>query len=59
MSICGCAGDRRVVVGVYVDDLVITSGNNSDNDMFMADMPAMFKMSDLGFLHYYLGLEVT
>ena len=42
-----------------MDDLVITSGNNSDNDMFMADMPAMFKMSDLGFLHYYLGLEVT
>ena len=49
------AGD----VGVYVDDLAITSGNNGDIDMFMVEMPAMFKMSDLGFLHYYLGLEVT
>jgi len=53
------AGDRRVVVGVYVDNLAITGGNNGDIDMFMAEMPAMFKMSDLGFLHYYLSLEVT
>ena len=42
-----------------MDDLAITGGNNGDIDMFMAEMPAMFKMSDLGFLHYYLSLEVT
>ena len=50
---------RRLVVGVYVDDLVITGGNQADIDVFKAEMQATFKMSDLGLLHYYLGLEVA
>jgi hypothetical protein len=46
-------------VGVYVDDLVITGANNVDINTFKAEMQATFKMSDLGLLHYYLGLEVS
>jgi hypothetical protein len=46
-------------VGVYVDDLVITGENSHDIDLFKKEMKATFKMSDLGLLHYYLGLEVT
>jgi transposase InsO family protein len=53
------SGDRRLVVGVYVDDLVITGGNNDDISKFKEEMKSKFQMSDLGFLHYYLGLEVT
>jgi hypothetical protein len=53
------AGARRLVVGVYVDDLVITGGNDRDIAAFKEEMKAKFKMSDLGLLHYYLGLEVT
>jgi hypothetical protein len=53
------AGARRLVVGVYVDDLVITGGNDTDITAFKEEMKANFKMSDLGLLHYYLGLEVT
>jgi hypothetical protein len=53
------AGARRLVVGVYVDDLVITSGNDNDITVFKVEMKANFKISDLGLLHYYLGLEVT
>ncbi|XP_034593709.1 uncharacterized mitochondrial protein AtMg00810-like [Setaria viridis] len=56
--LCGM-GDRLLVVGVYVDDLVITGANNVDIDTFKAEMQAMFKMSDLGLLHYYLGPEVS
>jgi hypothetical protein len=52
-------GDRRLVVGVYVDDLVITGGDNTDISKFKEEMKAMFKMSDLGLLHYYLGLEMS
>ena len=52
-------GDRRLVVGMYVDDLVITGASNVDIDTFKAEMQATFKMSDLGLLHYYLGLEVS
>ncbi|XP_066392468.1 uncharacterized mitochondrial protein AtMg00810-like [Miscanthus floridulus] len=33
--------------------------NNIDLDMFKAEMQATFKMSNLGLLHYYLGLEVS
>jgi hypothetical protein len=52
-------GTHRLVVGVYVDDLVITGGNSQDIELFKEEMKATFKMSDLGLLHYYPGLEVT
>ena len=52
-------GDRRLVVGVYVDDLVITGGNDDDISAFKEEMKSKFQMSDLGLLHYYLGLKVT
>jgi len=46
-------------VGVYVDDLVITGGDTGDIDKFKSQMKGTFQMSDLGLLHYYLGLEVS
>ena len=52
-------GARRLVVGVYVDDLIIAGGNQVDIDTFKDQMKATFKMSDLGLLHYYLGLEMS
>lgn len=53
------ANARRLVVGVYVDDLVITGGNHSELDQFKKEMRETFQMSDLGLLRYYLGLEVS
>jgi histone deacetylase 1/2 len=52
-------GSHRLIVGMYVDDLVITGASTHDIDLFKKEMKATFKMSDLGLLHYYLGLEVT
>jgi len=52
-------GARRLIVGVYVDDLVITGGDPRDISTFKEEMKATFKMSDLGLLRYYLGQEVT
>ncbi|XP_066341837.1 uncharacterized mitochondrial protein AtMg00810-like [Miscanthus floridulus] len=49
---------RCLIVGVYVDDLVIIGGDPHDISTFKEEMKATFKMSDLGLLHYYLGLEV-
>ncbi|XP_066323684.1 uncharacterized protein [Miscanthus floridulus] len=48
----------RVVVGVYVDDLIITGARAADVDSFKEQMRRMFKMSDLGLMSFYLGLEV-
>jgi hypothetical protein len=47
----------QLVVGVYVDDLIIT-GSDCDIRSFKEEMEAAFKMSDLGLLHYYLIIEV-
>jgi hypothetical protein len=51
-------GGVRLVVGVYVNDLVITCNNMSEILKFKKEMTKMFSMSDLGLLHYYLGIEV-
>jgi hypothetical protein len=50
--------DSFLLVGVYVDDLVITGSKTSDVVGFKAQMKQMFEMSDLGLLIYYLGIEV-
>jgi hypothetical protein len=55
---CRGGGIERLVVGVYVDDLVITGPNSSSIQKFKAEMTKVFKMSDLGLLSYYLGIEV-
>ena len=51
-------GEQRLIVGVYVDDLIITGGNMEVLGRFKSEMPKNFKMSDLGVLSYYLGIEV-
>jgi hypothetical protein len=50
--------DSVLVVGVYVDDLVITGGNSQAIENFKNQMKARFSMTDLGLLSYYLGIEV-
>jgi hypothetical protein len=48
----------QLVVGVYVDDLIITSSDRDNIRSFKEEMVVAFKMSDLGLLNYYLGIEV-
>ena len=48
----------RLLVAVYVDDLLITGSNIDDIQEFKKEMSAKFEMSDLGLLHCYLGIEV-
>jgi hypothetical protein len=49
---------ERLIVGVYVDDLLITGTSIKSIGRFKQEMAAMFKMSDLGLLTYYLGIQV-
>jgi hypothetical protein len=46
------------VLGVYVDDPVITGSDRDNIKSFKEEMAAVFKMSNLGLLHYYLSIEV-
>jgi hypothetical protein len=51
-------GGNALLVGVYVDDLVITGTKDAEVAAFMEEMKATFQMSDLGLLFFYLGIEV-
>ena len=49
---------NALLVGVYVDDLVITDTKEVEVQAFKEEMKATFQMSDLGLLSFYLGIEV-
>jgi hypothetical protein len=51
-------GVNTLLVGVYVDDLVITGSKDAKVAAFKEEMKAAFQMSDLGLLSFYLGIEV-
>jgi hypothetical protein len=53
-----CNGDERLLLGVYVDDLIVTGSSTGAINSFKEQMKASFSMSDLGLLSYYLGIEV-
>ena len=53
------SGTSLLIVGVYVDDLVITGADTAEIISFKQQMTGMFRMSDLGMLSYYLGIEVS
>jgi hypothetical protein len=49
---------RPLVVGVYVDNLLIASPMNNDIDKFKQERRERFRINDLGLLSYYLSIEV-
>jgi hypothetical protein len=51
-------GDDIQLVGVYVDDLVITGSSLAAVEEFKEKMKRVFLMSDLRLLSFYLGIEV-
>jgi hypothetical protein len=50
--------EHRLIVGVYVDDLIIIRANMQVVSDFKKEMSKSFKMSDLGTLSYYPGIKV-
>jgi hypothetical protein len=50
-------GGNVLLVGIYVDDLVITGTKDAEVAAFKEEK-ATFQMSDLGPLSFYLGIEV-
>ncbi|GJZ39769.1 zinc finger, CCHC-type containing protein [Tanacetum coccineum] len=63
-----CAQDQAVyklqsknttlIIGVYVDDIIVTGSSEKQIQEFKVRMNSIFEMSDLGKLNYYLGIEV-
>ena len=51
-------GGKMPIVCLYVDDLIYTGSNTAMFESFKKSMMAEFEMSDLGMMHYFLGIEV-
>ena len=51
-------GKDRLLVGIYVDDLLITGADEEEIARFKLQMKELFKMDDLGLLSCNLGIEV-
>jgi hypothetical protein len=51
-------GGNTLLMGVYVNDSVITGTKDAEVTAFKEEMKATFQMSDLGLLSFYLGIKV-
>jgi hypothetical protein len=47
-----------LIVALYVDDLILIGSNAEMIEEFKKDMVNKYEMSDMGLLHYFLGIEV-
>eukprot|EP00253_Pinus_taeda_P015766 PITA_15766 len=52
-------GKTVVYFMVYVDGILITGNNESYIASIKKELGKSFAMTDLGYVHYYLGIEVT
>lgn len=52
-------GKTIVYLVVYVDDLLMTGNNERYIASIKKELGKSFEMTDLGYVHYYLGIEVT
>ena len=50
--------ERKLWVGVYVDDLIITGSNSEEIESFKISMKTKFEMTDFSLLNSYLGIQV-
>ncbi|KAJ7978471.1 Retrovirus-related Pol polyprotein from transposon TNT 1-94 [Quillaja saponaria] len=50
---------KMLIVCLYVDDLIFTGNDNVMFEEFKKSMMVEFEMSDLGMMHYFLGIEVV
>ena len=50
--------EHKLLVGFYVDDLIITGSNIEEIEGYKSSMKTKFEMTDFSFLNSYLGIKV-
>lgn len=54
-----CKGTSDIlIVALYVDDLIFTGSSEKMVEDFKNEMMKKYEMSDMGLLHYFLGIEI-
>jgi hypothetical protein len=51
-------GTHLIILVLYVDDLILTGSDSKLLNHVKTNLKKKFEMTDLGFLHYFLGLQV-
>ena len=51
-------GRSRLLLGVYIDDIIVMGADTEEIARFKRQMMDKFRMSDLGLFRLYLGIEV-
>jgi hypothetical protein len=51
-------GSHLIILVLYVDDLILTGSDSKLLNHVKTSLKKKFEMIDLGFLHYFLGLQV-
>jgi hypothetical protein len=51
-------GSHIIILVLYVDDLILTGSDPKLLNHVKTNLKKKFEMTDLGFLHYFLGLQV-
>jgi hypothetical protein len=51
-------GIHLIILVLYVDDLILTSSDPKNLNHVKTNLKKKFEMTDLGFFHYFLGLQV-
>ena len=50
--------EHRLLVGVYMDDLIITGPSIEEIELFKSSIKTQFDMTDFGLLNSLLGIKV-